>query len=317
MCSPLNVVLMSHILVAGASGLIGGHLVKRLLRDGHRVRAVGRRPVGQWPQRHPDAENIQLDLSEKAGARRAVEGVEQVYNLAADIGGVNFIEKNKALCMLSVLVNTHLLMASRGLGVKRYLYTSSFAVAAADSRPASALEDGHIWEKLFSERLCRHFREDFGLETRVARLQNVYGTHDRIRGERVRAPVALSVKAIEAKRRGSNRIEIWGDGTQVRSFLSAEDCADGLAMLMASGITDPVRVGSNEFVSVNQLVDAVERAAGVKFERAYNLQAPRGIERKPDAMAIDPRLGWQPRISLQEGIGRLYSWVERELIREA
>lgn len=308
---------MSHVLVAGASGLIGGHLVRRLLADGHRVRAVGRRPVGQWFQRHQAAENLQLDLTEKENCYRAADGVDLVYNLAADIGGVNFIEKNKALCMLSVLINTHLLMASRDLGVKRYLYTSTFAVAVADTKPASVLEDGHIWEKLFSERLCRHFREDFGLETRVARLQNVYGTHDRFRGDRVRAPAALSIKAIEAKRRGDNRIEIWGDGTQIRSFLFAEDCADGLAALMASDVREPVRIGSNEFTSVNQLVDALEAAAGVKLERVYDTSAPRGIERKPDeTMAIDPRLGWQPRVSLADGIGRLYRWIEGELTRE-
>lgn len=308
---------MPHVLVAGASGLIGGHLVKRLLADSHRVRAVGRRPLGEWSQRHPGVENIQLDLADKANCYRAVDGVDFVYNLAADIGGVNFIEKNKALCMLSVLINTHLLMAARDLGVKRYLYTSTFAVAAADTKPANVLEDGHIWEKLFSERLCRHFREDFGLETRVARLQNVYGTHDRFRGERVRAPAALSVKAIEAKRSGSNRIEIWGDGTQIRSFLFADDCAEGLMRLMASDIRDPVRIGSNEFVSVNQLVDAIEAAAGAKFERVYDTSAPRGIERKPDGtMAIDPRLGWQPRVSLREGMERLYHWIEDEMVKE-
>lgn len=308
---------MSYVFVAGASGLIGGHLVKRLIADGHRVRAVGRRPLGKWFQLHPGAENIQLDLSEKASAYRAVEGIDHVYNLAADIGGVHFIENNKALCMLSVLINTHLLMASRDLGVERYLYTSTFAVAAADTKPANALEDGHIWEKLFSERLCRHFREDFGLETRVARLQNVYGTHDRFQGERVRAPAALCTKAIEAKRSGSNRIEVWGDGTQVRSFLFAEDCAEGLARLMASDIRDPVRIGSNEFVSVNELVDAIDAAAGVKFERVYNTSAPRGIERKPDDVTdINPRLGWQPRVALHDGMGQLYRWIENEMAKE-
>lgn len=308
---------MQHVLVTGASGLIGGHLVKRLLAEGQRVRAVGRRPLAEWFQRHEGAENIQLDLTEKENCYRAVRGVDQVYNLAADIGGVHFIENNKALCMLSVLINTHLLMAARDLGVKRYLYTSTFAVAAADTRPANTLEDGHIWEKLFSERLCRHFREDFGLETRVARLQNVYGTHDRFRGDRVRAPAALCAKAIEAKRRGDNRIEIWGDGTQVRSFLFVEDCTEGLMRLMASDITDPVRIGSNEFVSVNDLVDAIEKAAGTKFERVYNTSAPRGVERKPDeVMEIDPRLGWQPRVALHDGMGRLYRWIENEMAKE-
>lgn len=308
---------MAHVLVAGASGLIGGHLVERLLTDGHAVRAVGRRPLSEWFQRHDGAENVQSDLTEKTNCYNASDGIDFVYNLAADIGGVNFIEKHKALCMLSVLINTHLLMAARDLGIKRYLYTSSFSVAAADTKPAGALEDGHIWEKLFSERLCRHFYEDFGLETRVARLQNVYGTHDRFRGERARAPAALCLKAIESLRRGDRRIEIFGDGTQIRSFLFAEDCADGLAALMASDIHEPVRIGSNEFVSINELVDAVERASGVKLERVYDASAPRGIERKPDgAMTIDPRLGWQPRIGLSEGIGRLYRWIEEELARE-
>ncbi|MBI2055294.1 MAG: NAD-dependent epimerase/dehydratase family protein [Candidatus Sungbacteria bacterium] len=310
--------VVQRVLVAGASGLIGGHLVKRLLGDGYQVRAVGRRPITEWFQLHPQAENIQLDLSEKVNAYRAVEGAKAVCNLAADIGGVNFIEKNKALCMLSVLINTHLLMAGRDSGVKRYFYSSTFAVAAADHQPASVLEDGHIWEKIFSEKMCQYFREDFGVATRVGRLQNVYGTHDRFAGGRERAPAALCAKVIEAKLTGTNTLEIWGDGTQIRSFLYVDDCVEGITRLMQSDIAEPVRLGSNEFVTINQLADIVEEIAGVKLKRVHNTSRPRGIERKPDSVTtIDPRLEWQPRVSLREGMEKLYRWIEDEMSKKS
>lgn len=306
---------MKKILVAGASGLIGGHLVKNLLADGYSVRAVGRRPLQEWLQLNEAAENLQLDLREKADCYKAVEGVDFVYNLAADIGGVNFIENNKALCMLSVLINTHLLMAAKDFGVGRYFYSSAFAVAAADNRPASSLEDGHIWEKLFSERLCRHFREDFGLATRVGRLQNVYGAPDRYRGGRERAPAALCRKFIEAERSGRHEVEIWGDGTQMRSFLYVNDCVEGIKRLMASDIEEPVRIGSNEFVSVNQLVGILEKISGIRVRRVYNTSRPSGIERKPDEMPdIGPRLGWQPKVGLEEGMRRLHKWMEEDMV---
>jgi len=309
---------MKRVLIAGASGLIGGHLVKSLLDDGCRVRAVGRRPFDQWFQPHPAAENLQLDLTEKVNCYKAAEGVDEIYNLAADIGGVNFIEKNKALCMLSVLINTHLLMAARDLGVKRYFYSSTFAVAAADNQPVNVLEDGHIWEKLFSERMCRHFREDFGLATRVGRLQNIYGIHDRYKGGRERAPAALCRKIIEAKRNVKHEIEIWGDGTQTRSFLYVADCVEGIKQLMDSGIEKPARLGSNEFITVNQLVDIIENISGIRVKRVYNTSAPRGIERKPDsAAAIDYGFNWRPKVSLRDGMGRLYKWIEGEMDKEA
>lgn len=308
---------MEQVLVAGASGLVGGHLVKSLLDDGYAVRAVGKRPVDEWRQKFDGAENFQLDLREKENCYKAVKGVDFVYNLAADIGGVNFIEKNKALCMLSVLINTHLLMAARDLGVKRYFYASTHAVAASDAKEGitpAVLEDGHIWEKLFSERLCRHFREDFGLTTRIGRLQNIYGTHDAYEGGRERVPAALCRKAIEAKKSGNHTIEIWGDGTQTRSFLYAGDAAEGIKKTLASDVEEPVRIGNNEFVTVNHLADIVEEIAGVPLKRVYNTSAPSGIARKIDgALTIDHRIGWQPKVGLREGMKRLYRWIEEDM----
>lgn len=309
---------MARILVAGAGGLIGGQLVRSLVRDGHRVRAVGRRPVAEWRQSFPEAESIVRDLSEKKNCYDVMEGIDEVYNLAADIGGVAFIEKNKALCMLSVLINTHLLMAARAVGAKRYFYSSSFAVAAADTKPASVLGDGHIWEKLFSEKLTRYFQEDFGLETRIGRLQNIYGTHDLYEGGKERAPAALCRKAILAKKEGRDAIEIWGDGTQRRSFLYVDDVVRGIRALMASDIREPVRIGSNEFVSINELADCVIAAAGGGLRKEYNLQGPRGTERKADEIQeIDPRLDWKPEVPLAEGIKRVYNWIESDMKAKA
>ena len=303
-----------RILVAGAGGLIGGHLVKSLLAGGYSVRAVGRRSPNEWRQRFPEAENLQLDLSLKENCYRAAHGMDEVYNLAADIGGVAFIEKNKALCMLSVLVNTHLLMAARDAGVKKYFYSSSFAVAAADTKPASVLGDGHIWEKLFSEKMTQYFREDFGLETRIGRLQNIYGTHDVYEGGKERAPAAFCRKAILAKKEGRDAIEIWGNGTQRRSFLYVEDVVRGIRALMASDIREPVRIGSNEFVSISELADCVIEAAGGGLRKEYNLKGPSGTERKADEIQeIDPRLAWRPEVPLREGIARLYRWIEADM----
>ena len=306
-----------RILVAGAGGLIGGHLVASLLEDGYHVRAVGRSAASAWRKVFRGAENLVLDLSLKENAYRAAEGIDEIYNLAADIGGVHFIEKNKALCMLSVLINTHLLMAARDSGVKRYFYSSSFAVAAADTKPASVLGDGHIWEKLFSEKLTQYFREDFGLETRIGRLQNIYGTHDIYDGGKERAPAALCRKAILAKQKSERAIEIWGDGTQRRSFLFVGDAVRGIRALMASDIREPVRLGSNEFVSINELADIVIAVAGGGLEKQHNLAGLRGTERAFDEIQeIDSRFGWEPKVSLREGITRLYHWIEEDMAKK-
>ncbi|MEK7464445.1 MAG: NAD-dependent epimerase/dehydratase family protein [Patescibacteria group bacterium] len=312
---------MKRILVAGGSGLIGGHLVGSLLSDGFRVRAVGKRGLSEWKQLHKEAENISLNLTLKESCEKAMEGVDGVYNLAAEIGGVNFIEKQKALTMLSVLINTHLLMAARAAKVGRYFYSSSNAVSVAEvpqegKALTDVIEDGHVWEKLFSEKLCKYFREDFGLPTRIGRLQNIYGPHDAYEGGRERAPAALCRKAVIAKSSGNLDLEIWGDGTQVRSFMFVRDAVDGIRKLTESEITEPVRLGSGEFVTINQLVDAVEAAAGIKFNRKHKLDAPRGIERKlgpENVVEKEFNSNWKPSVSLQEGIKELYNWIESDM----
>ncbi len=310
---------MGKILVAGASGLIGGYMVRRLLDDGLEVRAVGKSPLDNWRQAHKDAENISLDLSLRENCAKAMEGVEEVYNLAAEIGGVNFIEQQKARTMLSVLINTHLLLAAKEQGVKRYFYSSTGAVAAAEVPQAGkaltdAIEDGHIWEKLFSEKLCKYFREDFGLETRIGRLQNVYGPHEAYDTGRERATAALCRKGILAKHSGNYDLEIWGDGTQKRTFVYVEDAVEGIRKLAKSDIASPVRIGSLELVTINQLVDAVEKAAGIVFKRKYKLDAPKGTERVvPPPTPAEKEFNFTPRTSLEEGIRKLYNWMEADM----
>lgn len=313
----------NHILVAGAGGFIGGHLVKSLLEQGHRVRAVDKKPQWQWYQRFPQAENLTLDLEYREACIAAVNGCDWVYNHAADMGGMGFIELNKGLCMLSVLINTHMLMAARQCGATRFFYSSSACVYAgykqretdnpglreADAYPADP-EDGYGWEKLFSERMCRHFREDFGIETRVARYHNVYGPHGTFDGGREKAPAAICRKVIMAKLTGEKQIEIWGDGLQTRSFQYIDDCLQGTQAIMESDIVDPINLGSAEMVSINQLVDLAEEIAGIKLERTYKLDAPKGVRgRSSDNTLIKQLLDWEPGISLRSGLEQTYAWI--------
>ena len=291
MCQNRVVMKNEKVLVCGAGGFIGGYLVADLRRQGCRhIRAVDIKPFDEWYQQFPDVENLRLDLRDKPACQQAVAGIQLVYNLAADMGGMGFIENNKALCMLSVLINTHLLMASREGGVQRFFFSSSACVYAADKQKSADViplkeedaypampEDGYGWEKLFSERMCRHFREDFGLQTRVVRYHNVYGPYGTYEGGREKAPAAICRKVIEAKLSGAHEIEIWGDGTRTRSFTWIGDCVQGTQMLMHSDIVDPINIGSSQLVTINQLVDIVERIAGVKLHRTHNLKAPRGV----------------------------------------
>src|SRR2546423_10850764 len=255
------------IVVCGGGGFIGGHLVADLLRQGKQVRSVDVKPFEEWFQMFPEAENLQLDLREKESCERAVADVDLVYNLAADMGGMGCIENNKALCMLNVLINTHLVMAAKDAGVDRFFYASSACVYAADKQTdpnVTALEeedaypampeDGYGWEKLFSERMCRHFREDYGLETRTARYHNVYGPQGTYAGGREKAPAAICRKVIEAKLSGNHEIEIWGDGHQTRSFQWIDDCLFGTKAITNSEILEPINLGSSELVSINELV---------------------------------------------------------------
>jgi nucleoside-diphosphate-sugar epimerase len=311
------------IVVCGGGGFIGGHLVADLLRQGKNVRAIDVKPLDEWFQVFPDVDNQQLDLREKSAGEQAVRDAAIIYNLAADMGGMGFIENNKALCMLSVLVNTHLLMAAKDAGVKRFFYASSACVYAADKQTdpdVTALkeedaypampEDGYGWEKLFSERMCRHFREDFGLETRIARYHNVYGPNGTYDGGREKAPAAICRKVITAKLSGNHEIEVWGDGKQTRSFMWIDDCVKGTQMILTEDYVDPLNLGSSELVTINQLVDIVEEIAGVRLERHYNLSAPKGVNgRNSDNTLIHKLFGWEPSTRLREGLERTYRWI--------
>ncbi|MDP9435291.1 MAG: NAD-dependent epimerase/dehydratase family protein [Actinomycetota bacterium] len=316
-----------HTVVTGAGGFIGGHLVADLLRSGRSVRAVDVKPQEEWYQVHDAADNMVADLQYLENARRAVDGVSEVYNLAADMGGMGFIENNKAACMLSVLTSTHVLVAARDAGVDRFFYSSSACVYAAghqtdpnvtalkesDAYPAMP-EDGYGWEKLFSERMCRHFREDFGMTTRVARYHNVYGPNGTYAGGREKAPAAVCRKVAQAKLTGDHSIEIWGDGEQTRSFMYIDDCVKGSRMIMDGASPEPVNLGSSELVSINQLVSIVEDIAGVTLERRHDLTAPQGVRgRNSDNTLMLETYGWEPSISLRDGLERTYAWIYDEL----
>ena len=318
----------STAVVCGAGGFIGGHLVKSLLASGVKVlRAVDVKPLEEWYQVTDGVENLSLDLKDIENCRTAVKGVDLVYQLAADMGGMGFIENHKALCMLSVLINTHMLLASQQSGVRRYFYSSSACVYNADKQtnedvvpltesdayPAMP-EDGYGWEKLFSERMCRHFEEDFGLVSRVARFHNVYGPLGTWKGGREKAPAAICRKVIEAALTGTHEIDIWGDGKQTRSFMYIDDCIEGINRIFASDIDEPINLGSSELVTINHLVDLAEDIGGVKLHRTYDLNAPKGVNgRNSDNTLILEKLGWEPTIRLRDGLEKTYRWIEQEI----
>jgi len=312
------------VLVAGGGGFIGGHLVAELRRRGYgRIRSVDIKPLDQWYQAFDDVENLVLDLRDRDACERSVDGASDVFNLAADMGGMGFIETHKADCMVSVLINTEMLLAARESGVERFMFGSSACVYAAgkqtdprvtalkeeDAYPAMP-EDGYGWEKLFSERMCRHFMEDYGLSVRVPRFHNVYGPHGTYAGGREKAPAAICRKVIEAQLSGSGEIEIWGDGEQTRSFTYVDDTIDGLFRLMDSDVTEPINLGSSQLVTINGLVDLVEEIAGVTLKRTYDLSAPQGVRgRNSDNTLILELLGWEPSISLEAGLEETYRWI--------
>jgi nucleoside-diphosphate-sugar epimerase len=311
------------VLVTGGGGFIGGHLVAELLRQGREVRAVDCKPLEEWHQVFEEADNRVLDLSGPEACGEAVDGVSEVFNLAADMGGMGFIEGNKALCMLSVLPSTQMLLAARDAGVERFFYSSSACVYAAERQDSPEMEplreadaypampeDGYGWEKLFGERMCRHFMEDFGLETRVARYHNVYGPEGTWSGGREKAPAAICRKVAEAALSGSMEIEIWGDGRQTRSFTYIDDCVEGTLMIAAGPRVEPVNLGSSELVTIDELVGIVEGIAGVELERRYKLDAPQGVRgRNSDNTLIRETYDWEPSIPLREGLARTYAWI--------
>jgi len=322
---------MKRIVVAGAGGFIGGHLVKELIKKGNIVRAVDLKPLNEWYQVSNEADNLVLDLRLRENCYQAVNGHNEIFNLAADMGGMGFIENNKAACMISVLINTHLLLAARDCGIDRFFYASSACVyngdkqtdtdnpglKESDAYPALA-EDGYGWEKLFSERMCRHFREDFGLTTRVARFHNVYGPFGTYDGGREKAPAAVCRKVIEAGITGKKEIMIWGDGHQTRSFMYIDDCIKGIQDIMYSNIEDPLNLGSSEMVSINELVDIVEDIAGYKLNRTYDLDAPKGVRgRNSENTLIKKYLGWEPSIPLRKGMKKTYDWINEQIMNES
>jgi nucleoside-diphosphate-sugar epimerase len=317
-------------LVAGAGGFIGGHLVRQLLARDHDVVAVDAKQVDHWYQVWPGATNLELDLSLIDSCRDVVAGVSNVYNLAADMGGIGFIEGHKAQCMLSVLINTHMLIAARESRAQRFFYASSACVYPAgrqDTPEAAALaedhaypampEDGYGWEKLFSERMCRHFQEDFGIQTRVARYHNVYGPHGTYDGGREKAPAAICRKVAHAALTGAREIEIWGDGEQTRSFMYIDDCVDGTIMIAEGDSATPVNLGSSELVSINQLVDTVEDIAGITLRRRYLPDAPQGVRgRNSDNRLITELFDWEPTVGLRAGLENTYGWIREQVARD-
>ena len=318
------------VVVTGAGGFIGGHLVSQLRKDGYRkLRAVDIKAPEDWYQSFGDVENIRADLKSHEACVKAARGARYIFNLAADMGGMGFIETHKADCMLSVLISTNMLVAGRDQGAERLFYSSSACVYAAEKQTDSKVvplkeadaypampEDGYGWEKLFSERMCRHFTEDFGFETRVARYHNVYGPQGTYDGGREKAPAAICRKVVQAILNGSREIEIWGDGGQTRSFMYIDDCLTGTRRIMSSDVKEPLNLGSDELVTINQLVDVVEEIAGVRLKRRYKLDAPKGVRgRNSDNALIKQRLGWAPSISLRAGMEQTYRWIYAEMTK--
>ena len=315
---------MNKYLIVGAGGFIGGHLVKRLINEGNQVRAVDVKPYDLWFQKFDKAENFSLNMQEFENCLKMTKDYEYVLNLACNMGGIGFIENNKTDCMLSVLINTNLLRACKQNDIQRYFFSSSACaynkdlqtdpnidgLKEEDAYPAMP-EDGYGWEKLFSERMCRHFKEDYGLETRVARFHNIYGPLGTFDGGREKAPAAMCRKIIEAKLKKINKIDVWGDGKQTRSFLYIEDCIDAVLKLFNSNFSDPINIGSDEKVSINQLIEIVEDIAKIKLEKNYQLEKPQGVKgRSSNNDLIKEVLKWDYKFSLKSGIEQTYNWIE-------
>jgi nucleoside-diphosphate-sugar epimerase len=321
---------MSKFLICGAGGFIGGHLVSSLINDGHEVVCADIKPVENWFQNFGESKNFSLDLKDYENCLEVTKNVDFIYNMACNMGGMGFIENNKAECMLSVLINTNLLRACLVNKVKKYFFSSSACVyntnkqknnfieglKEIDAYPAMP-EDGYGWEKLFSERMCRHFYEDYGLETRVARYHNVYGPMGTFDGGREKAPAALCRKIITAKNSGEKKIDVWGDGEQTRSFMFIDDCIKGTKRIFESDYREVLNIGSEQQVSINQMLDIIEEIANYKVEKNYQLDKPKGVRgRSSNNDLIRKIIGWDSEISLRVGLEKTYKWINQEILKK-
>jgi GDP-D-mannose 3',5'-epimerase len=321
---------MSIFLVTGAGGFIGGHLVSSLLADGHEVLCADIKPLDQWFQIFDSNKNFSLDLKDYNNCLEVTKGVDFIYNMACNMGGMGFIENNKTECMLSVLINTNLLRACLINRIKKYFFSSSACVyniekqknnfikglKETDAYPAMP-EDGYGWEKLFSERMCRHFYEDYKLETRVARYHNVYGPIGTFDGGREKAPAALCRKLINAKNSGKKIIDVWGDGKQTRSFLFIDDCIKGTKKLFESNCREALNIGSEEQVSINQMIEIIEEIGNYSIEKNYQLNMPKGVNgRSSNNDLVKQKLAWNFNTSLKLGLKITYKWIEEEMAKK-
>lgn len=322
-----------NVVVAGAGGFIGGYLVNFLISKGHSVTALDIKKLDQWHQINSQSKNIQADMRLRENWFTFLEGADRVYNLACNMGGMGFIQNNHSLCMESVLIQAHCLIAAKDLGVKQVLYSSSAcvyplelqssiknsqsqALKESDAIPANP-EDGYGWEKLFSEIMTQYFAKDFSLDVRICRYHNVYGPYGTFSGGREKAPAALCRKIAEASIFNKNEIEIWGDGNQTRSFMYIDDCITGMDLIWQQGFTKPLNLGSSEMVSINQLVDIIESIEGKKFKRVYRLDCPQGVRgRNSDNSLVKKVLNWEPSTSLRYGIQATYDWIKGEILKQ-
>ena len=319
---------MKKVLITGAGGFIGGHLSKYYSSTEYDVTCVDIKPLNQWYQVFDNNKNIQADLKYLDKCLEITKGIDFIFNLACNMGGMGFIELNKAECMLSVLINSNLLYSSKINKIKKYFYTSSACVYNAqkqtnpnidglkeeDAYPADP-EDGYGWEKLFSERMCRHFMEDYNIPVRVARYHNIYGPYGTFDGGREKAPAALCRKVIKAKKNNENKIEVWGDGKQTRTFLYIDDCIEGTLRLFESDYSEPVNIGSDEQVSINQMIDIIEDISKTKkLKREYQLDKPKGVRgRSSNNDLVKNVLNWSFKIKLKDGLEKTYNWINNEM----
>ena len=320
------------ILIVGAGGFIGGHLVKKLLSDGNNIVASDIKPKEYWFHDFDEAENYySMDMKDIVNCRKVTKGIDYVFNMACNMGGMGFIENNKAECMQSVLINTNLLIASNENKVQRYFFSSSACaynktkqqdvfiegLKENDAYPADP-EDGYGWEKLFSERMCRHFMEDYGLEVRVARYHNIYGPYGTYDGGREKAPAALCRKVIESIKDDKDTIEVWGDGEQTRTFLYVDECVEGTLRLFESDYSEPVNIGSDEQVSINQMIGIIEEISGKGgLKKDHQLDKPKGVRgRSSNNDLVKKVLNWSYQMSLKDGLTKTYKWIETEMSKK-